>query len=256
VAEMVAMAAGTRIRVDLEFRRADGSVPVRAQTTNLRVDPEAMRGRGRRENQRAEKRGYRCVAHKQLTPERVTAYSGEFPEDKVHFEPEVARSIETMQLLAREPVLIGVSIFYLTPGSPIAESFPEMAGEDIFRSRSTAMAIETEHCKRGDWMMWYLDKINRYWETQLNKKTGKELRSLLERVEDKDCVSLLENGKKIKKCDLCKQDDYDDYHAYDNIFGEKLCKRIKEPALKIADFLRTVYPRIPLCVSEDPAKKS
>ncbi|MBU0728251.1 MAG: B12-binding domain-containing radical SAM protein, partial [Proteobacteria bacterium] len=58
--------------------------------------------------------------------------------------------IDTMQLLAGEPVLIGVSIFYLTPGSPIAQSFPEMTEEDIFRSRSTAMAMETEHCQRGD----------------------------------------------------------------------------------------------------------
>jgi len=58
--------------------------------------------------------------------------------------------VDTLVLLARLPLLIGVSIFYLTPGSPIAASFPAMSGTDIFRSRSTAMAIETQHCRRDD----------------------------------------------------------------------------------------------------------
>jgi radical SAM superfamily enzyme YgiQ (UPF0313 family) len=58
--------------------------------------------------------------------------------------------IETMVLLARLPVLIGVSIFYLTPGSPIAFEFPEMAPDDVLKSRSTAMSIETDQFKRDD----------------------------------------------------------------------------------------------------------
>lgn len=49
--------------------------------------------------------------------------------------------ISTLVFLAKQPLLIGVSIFYLTPGSIVSASFPEMGDEDIFRSRSTAMAI-------------------------------------------------------------------------------------------------------------------
>jgi radical SAM superfamily enzyme YgiQ (UPF0313 family) len=58
--------------------------------------------------------------------------------------------IETMALLMGLPVLIGVSIFYLTPGSPIANEFPEMTMNDIVKSRSTAMAIETGQFDRDD----------------------------------------------------------------------------------------------------------
>lgn len=58
--------------------------------------------------------------------------------------------VKTLALLATLPVLVGVSIFYLTPGSAIADTFPPMSEDDFCRSRSTAMAIETEHCGRGD----------------------------------------------------------------------------------------------------------
>ena len=52
--------------------------------------------------------------------------------------------------LARLPVLIGVSIFYLTPGTAIAEKFPPMTKKDIFLSRSTAMAIQPDGVRRRD----------------------------------------------------------------------------------------------------------
>lgn len=58
--------------------------------------------------------------------------------------------IETTALLACLPVLIGVSVFYLTPGSPIALGFPDMTPEDMMKSRSTAMAVETDKFKRED----------------------------------------------------------------------------------------------------------
>jgi radical SAM superfamily enzyme YgiQ (UPF0313 family) len=58
--------------------------------------------------------------------------------------------IGTMALMAALPVLIGASIFYLTPGCPIAGEFPEMTESDIFKSRSTAMAIETDQFRRDD----------------------------------------------------------------------------------------------------------
>jgi radical SAM superfamily enzyme YgiQ (UPF0313 family) len=57
---------------------------------------------------------------------------------------------DTLALMARQPVLIGVSIFYLTPGSPIAGQFPGLSETDIFKARSTAMAIETDRFSRDD----------------------------------------------------------------------------------------------------------
>lgn len=58
--------------------------------------------------------------------------------------------IETLVFSARLPVLLGASMFYLTPNSPIADNFPPLTEEDTFKSRLTAVAIETEHCKRDD----------------------------------------------------------------------------------------------------------
>ncbi|SPD74090.1 Radical SAM domain protein [uncultured Desulfobacterium sp.] len=58
--------------------------------------------------------------------------------------------ISTMSIMAALPVLIGVSIFYLTPGCPMANEFPPMTESDIFKSRSTAMAIETGNFHRDD----------------------------------------------------------------------------------------------------------
>ena len=58
--------------------------------------------------------------------------------------------ISSLVTLARHPLLIGVSTFYLTPGSPIAKRFQAMSKQELFRSRSTAMAITSEKCKRDD----------------------------------------------------------------------------------------------------------
>jgi radical SAM superfamily enzyme YgiQ (UPF0313 family) len=58
--------------------------------------------------------------------------------------------VDTMALMASLPVLIGASVFYLTPGCPIAAEFPEMTELDIFKARSTAMAIETTRFRRDD----------------------------------------------------------------------------------------------------------
>ncbi|MEW6668311.1 MAG: radical SAM protein [Thermodesulfobacteriota bacterium] len=58
--------------------------------------------------------------------------------------------IDTLALMARLPVLIGVSVFYLTPGCAMAKGFPNPTERDMVLARSTAMAIETEHVKRDD----------------------------------------------------------------------------------------------------------
>jgi radical SAM superfamily enzyme YgiQ (UPF0313 family) len=58
--------------------------------------------------------------------------------------------IQTQTFAARLPILLGASMFYLTPNSHIAKNFPERTEEDILKSRLTAMAIETENFKRED----------------------------------------------------------------------------------------------------------
>ncbi|GAK58697.1 Fe-S oxidoreductase [Candidatus Vecturithrix granuli] len=58
--------------------------------------------------------------------------------------------IATLVLNAQLPVLLGASIFYLTPGSPLAQEFPPLTETDVFKARLTAMSIETPHIKRDD----------------------------------------------------------------------------------------------------------
>lgn len=58
--------------------------------------------------------------------------------------------VHTLSFNTRLPVLLGASMFYLTPGSPISTCFPESTETDIFKSRLTAMAIETSHFARDD----------------------------------------------------------------------------------------------------------
>jgi radical SAM superfamily enzyme YgiQ (UPF0313 family) len=58
--------------------------------------------------------------------------------------------VQTLVFNARLPVLLGASMFYLTPNSPMAADFPPREESDIFKARLTAMAIETEHFTRDD----------------------------------------------------------------------------------------------------------
>ncbi|MBN1277885.1 MAG: B12-binding domain-containing radical SAM protein [Deltaproteobacteria bacterium] len=58
--------------------------------------------------------------------------------------------IDTLTILCRQPVLIGASIFYLTPGCELANQFPDPAESDYLKARSTAMAIETDQFGRED----------------------------------------------------------------------------------------------------------
>lgn len=51
---------------------------------------------------------------------------------------------------AELPVLIGASIFYMTPNMPLAAAFPDMTEADVFKARLTAMAVETAHVSRDD----------------------------------------------------------------------------------------------------------
>ncbi|MGQ2799696.1 B12-binding domain-containing radical SAM protein [Leptospira santarosai] len=58
--------------------------------------------------------------------------------------------IQTLRFNAAQPVLMGASLFYLTPNSPIASNFPERSESDVFLSRLTSMAIVSEHFGRED----------------------------------------------------------------------------------------------------------
>jgi radical SAM superfamily enzyme YgiQ (UPF0313 family) len=58
--------------------------------------------------------------------------------------------IQTLAFNTRMPVLLGPSIFYLTPHTPISRDFPKPTETDILKSRLTAMAIETPQCGRKD----------------------------------------------------------------------------------------------------------
>lgn len=58
--------------------------------------------------------------------------------------------VQTLAFAARLPILLGASMFYLTPNTPIAKDFPEHNEVDRFLARLTSMAIESEHFERAD----------------------------------------------------------------------------------------------------------
>lgn len=60
------------------------------------------------------------------------------------------KMIETMALMTRLPVLIGPSIFYLTPGCPMSLEHPIQSETDYIKARSTALGSETAHFCRDD----------------------------------------------------------------------------------------------------------
>jgi len=62
---------------------------------------------------------------------------------------DISSMIQTLVFNSRLPVLLGASPFYLTPGSEISRDFP-LKEEDVFRSRLTAMGIETDDFTRED----------------------------------------------------------------------------------------------------------
>lgn len=61
----------------------------------------------------------------------------------------LASMVQTLAFNARLPVLLGASPFYRTPNSPIARGL-ELEEPDYVKARLTAMAIETESCRRDD----------------------------------------------------------------------------------------------------------
>jgi radical SAM superfamily enzyme YgiQ (UPF0313 family) len=58
--------------------------------------------------------------------------------------------IRTLRFNARLPVLLGASPFYATPGTVLARKLPEATETDLFKARLTALAVESETCRRED----------------------------------------------------------------------------------------------------------
>ena len=62
----------------------------------------------------------------------------------------VASMIDTMIVLAGLPVLIGISIFYLIPGSSIADLLPRQTDDDVFQARSTVLVHKYGSCSKSE----------------------------------------------------------------------------------------------------------
>jgi radical SAM superfamily enzyme YgiQ (UPF0313 family) len=58
--------------------------------------------------------------------------------------------VSAMALMARLPVIIGASVFYLTPGCALAAQYAPFTPGDLMRARSTAMARVNEGVSRDD----------------------------------------------------------------------------------------------------------
>ena len=79
--------------------RAHGELHYFRVNAGARVEPAGVDGRLDRE-------GWTRIARKALTPQRVAAYSSEFPDYRVHFDPEVAATVGL-----RAPVAQGLMSF-------------------------------------------------------------------------------------------------------------------------------------------------
>jgi hypothetical protein len=84
---------GTLTTTRFEVVRPDGSVPIVTDIISLRIDYAAMKAKGGGGQTGLSSDGYDLLAKKPLSPEKVGAYSFEFPDYKVHFEPEVAAAM-------------------------------------------------------------------------------------------------------------------------------------------------------------------
>jgi radical SAM superfamily enzyme YgiQ (UPF0313 family) len=106
--------------------------------------------------------------------------------------------IQTLVFSARQPVLLGSSMFYLTPQSPIARTFPQRNEEDIFKSRLTAMAIETDKFQREDiYTLFITTRIINFLKGLKLEKDNQTLESLLDKHFEDSRLSL---GMHLLKC--------------------------------------------------------
>jgi len=98
---------GSFVTFAFDFVRADGGVPLRGELLSFRVDAAAARERDAAAAATpGEADDAVLLARKPLTPDRVAAYSHEFPDYLVHFDPAAAASVGL-----RAPVAQGLMSF-------------------------------------------------------------------------------------------------------------------------------------------------
>jgi len=90
--------------------------------------------------------------------------------------------IQTLAFAAGLPVLLGASMFYLTPNSPLARQMSRgSTPEEIFKARLTAIAIETPHFSRDDIYTLFLStRIVDFLKSLEVSAAGVDFRDLLE----------------------------------------------------------------------------
>ena len=96
---------GRFTHTEFSIEDAAGTLKVRGELTYFNVHPQA-RVAPAAVDAAFDREGWKSVARIELTPERVAAYSHEFPDYKVHFDPAVAASVGL-----RAPVAQGLMSF-------------------------------------------------------------------------------------------------------------------------------------------------
>lgn len=94
VSEIKPAKRGAFVTFAFDFVTADGDVPVTGTLVSFRVDAAAMRQQdGTPPADQPDLAGFRRMGAKHTTPERVKAYSFEFPDYLVHFDPKAAADV-------------------------------------------------------------------------------------------------------------------------------------------------------------------
>jgi acyl dehydratase len=98
---------------------ADGTARARGELHYFRVNPGARVEPGGADRP-FDRAGWTSVARKALTPQRVAAYSHEFPDYRVHFDPEIAAAVGL-----RAPVAQGLMSFSWMMQAIAEDGLPE-----------------------------------------------------------------------------------------------------------------------------------
>jgi acyl dehydratase len=144
VVELRRAGKGLFIRTEFAFEDASGAVKVRAELSYFRVDPQA-RIDSAAADPAFEREGWTSVARKILTPARVAAYSHEFPEYRVHFDPAVAASVGL-----RAPVAQGLMSFTWMMQALAESGLAERFGLSAVFRRPIFWDESVEVLRRGD----------------------------------------------------------------------------------------------------------
>lgn len=121
VVSVKAVSKGHIVITRFRFERRDGSVPLTSDIISLQVDHAAMKAKGGGGSSGRKLAGQTLLSRKDLSPERVGAYSFEFPDYKVHFEPDVAASMGLRAPIAQGLMSLSWVMGEIARGGAIAE---------------------------------------------------------------------------------------------------------------------------------------